>query len=172
MVYVAIGGNIGDVPRTLSQAVCALDRSEGIKVGAVSPLFETAPVGGPEGQPAFLNGAIALQTSLSPLELLHRLMEVERSLGRVREVVDGPRTVDLDILLWGDRVIREEELEIPHPRMHLRSFVLVPLAAIAPGAVHPVLKKSVSELLADLGEIEGVKAFGSCFAPLGGRQDG
>lgn len=168
LVHVAIGGNIGDVPGTLSRAVRALDEAEGIRVRAVSPLFETAPVGGPEGQPAFLNGALTLETSLPPGELLHVLMEVEKSLGRVREVADGPRTVDLDILLWGERVIREEALEIPHPRMHLRSFVLVPLAKIAPEAVHPVLKKSVAKLLAGLGEIEGVKPFGEKFDPLGG----
>jgi 2-amino-4-hydroxy-6-hydroxymethyldihydropteridine diphosphokinase len=167
--YIAIGGNIGDVPDTLSHAVRALDKAHGVRVRAVSPLFETEPVGGPEGQPAFLNGAIELETTLSPGELLSVLMGVEKGLGRVREVADGPRTVDLDILLMDDSVVEEEGLSIPHPRMHQRSFVLVPLAAIAPEALHPVLKKTVSRLLFELGPIEGVRPFGKSFDPVGVR---
>ena len=133
--YVGLGANIGDRERTLREAVDALGAEEGIEVAAVSTLRETDPVGVGE-QPRFLNGVAALETSLGARELLDRLLAVEQRFGRVR--VPGelrPRTLDLDLLLYGDETIDEPGLAVPHPRMHERRFVLEPLAELAPGLV-------------------------------------
>jgi 2-amino-4-hydroxy-6-hydroxymethyldihydropteridine diphosphokinase len=133
--YVGLGANIGDRERTLREAVDALDAEEGIEVAAVSTLRETDPVGVGE-QPRFLNGVAALETSLGARELLDRLLAVEQRFGRVRVPGEhGPRTLDLDLLLYGDETIDEPGLAVPHPRMHERRFVLEPLAELAPGLV-------------------------------------
>ncbi|TLN06274.1 2-amino-4-hydroxy-6-hydroxymethyldihydropteridine diphosphokinase [bacterium] len=168
-VLVAIGGNVGDVAKTLKSAVEAIDRLGGVRVLAASPLYRTAPVGGPAGQPAFLNGAISLETSLAPRELMAALLEIEKRHGRVREVQDGPRTVDLDMLLWDNLTLDDEMVLLPHPRLHQRAFVLKPLADIAPTALHPAFKKTVAELLADLGAPEGIELSGEPFTPSIGR---
>jgi len=133
--YLGLGSNLGDRHGNLRKALEMLDAREGIDVAEASSFIETDPVGGPEGQPKFVNAAVAVDTTLSPRELLGACQEVERALGRERgpdEVRWGPRTIDIDILLYGDKVIREPDLRIPHPRMHEREFVLVPLAQIAP----------------------------------------
>ena len=133
--YVGLGANIGDRERTLREAVDALDAEEGIEVAAVSTLRETDPVGAGV-QPRFLNGVAALETSLGARELLDRLLAVEQRFGRVRFPGEhGPRTLDLDLLLYGDETIDEPGLALPHPRMHERRFVLEPLAELAPGLV-------------------------------------
>ena len=133
--YVGLGANIGDRERTLREAVDALDAEEGIEVAAVSTLRETDPVGVGE-QPRFLNGVAALETSLGARELLDRLLAVEQRFGRVRVPGEhGPRTLDLDLLLYGDETIDEPGLAVPHLRMHERRFVLEPLAELAPGLV-------------------------------------
>ena len=133
--YVGLGANIGDRERTLREAVDALGAEEGIEVAAVSTLRETDPVGVGE-QPRFLNGVAALETSLGARELLDRLLAVEQRFGRVRFPGEhGPRTLDLDLLLYGDETIDEPGLALPHPRMHERRFVLEPLAELAPGLV-------------------------------------
>jgi len=133
--YVGLGANIGDRERTLREAVDALGAEEGIEVAAVSTLRETDPVGVGE-QPRFLNGVVALETSLGARELLDRLLAVEQRFGRVRVPGEhGPRTLDLDLLLYGDETIDEPGLAVPHPRMHERRFVLEPLAELAPGLV-------------------------------------
>ena len=118
-------------------------------VEAVSPFLDTAPVGYTE-QPRFLNAAARLRTDLPAAELLQRLLAIEAVLGRVRTVRWGPRTIDLDLLLYDDAVRDEPRLTLPHPRLHERRFVLEPLAAVAPDAVHPLLRRTIRELLADL----------------------
>jgi 2-amino-4-hydroxy-6-hydroxymethyldihydropteridine diphosphokinase len=121
----------------------------GIAVRRVSTVIETAPVGGPP-QGKFLNGVVEIETTLGPRELLRELQGIEDALGRVRAERWGPRTIDLDILLYGDEVVTEADLMVPHPLMHERAFVLLPLAEIAPRARHPVLRKSIAELLTQL----------------------
>jgi 2-amino-4-hydroxy-6-hydroxymethyldihydropteridine diphosphokinase len=148
--YVALGSNLGDREGTLRAAVRALGEEPGIEVTAVSTLRETEPVG-PVEQPRFLNGAVALETDIPARELLERLLEVERRFGRVREGVpsQGPRTLDLDLLLYGDEQIDEPGLRVPHPRLHERRFALEPLAELAPGLELPG-RGSVEEILARL----------------------
>jgi 2-amino-4-hydroxy-6-hydroxymethyldihydropteridine diphosphokinase len=135
--YVGLGANLGDRERTLREAVAALGAEEGIEVLAVSTLRETEPVGVGE-QPLYLNGAAALDTTLEAPELLERLLAVEQRFGRVRVPGEhGPRTLDLDLLLYGDEQIDEPGLAVPHRRLHERRFVLEPLVELDPGLVVP-----------------------------------
>jgi len=135
--YVGLGANLGDRERSLRAAVDALAALDGIEVVAVSKLRETEPVGVGE-QPGFLNGVVALETTLSAREFLDRLLAVEQRFGRVRVPGEhSPRTLDLDLLLYGDERIDEPGLTVPHPRLHERRFVLEPLAELAPEAVVP-----------------------------------
>ena len=135
--YVGLGANLGERERSLRAAVAALDATEGVRVVAVSSFRETDPVGHVE-QPRFLNGAAAVDTTLSPRELLDALLAVERSLGRTRGGPRfGPRTVDLDLLLYGEESVDEPGLTVPHPRLHERAFALEPLAELDPGLVVP-----------------------------------
>ena len=135
--YVGLGANLGDRERTLREAVAALDAEEGIEVVAISKLCETEPVGVGE-QPLYLNGAAALDTTLEAGELLDRLLAVEQRFGRVRVPGEhGPRTLDLDLLLYGAEQIDEPGLAVPHPRLHERRFVLEPLVELDPGLVVP-----------------------------------
>lgn len=129
--YVALGSNLGDREATIRAAVAALGAAPGVRVAAVSSLIETDPVGYVD-QPRFLNGAAALDTSLEPRALLELLLDVERRFGREREGAppQGPRTLDLDLLLYGDAQIDEPGLRVPHPRLHERAFVLGPLAEL------------------------------------------
>jgi 2-amino-4-hydroxy-6-hydroxymethyldihydropteridine diphosphokinase len=136
--YVALGSNLGDRERTLLDAVEALRAEPGVEVAAVSGLIETEPVGFVD-QPRFVNGVVVLDTTLPARALLELLLDVERRFGRNREGVpaQGPRTLDLDLLLYGDAEIDEPGLQVPHPRLHERSFVLGPLAELAPGLEIP-----------------------------------
>jgi 2-amino-4-hydroxy-6-hydroxymethyldihydropteridine diphosphokinase len=127
-VYVGLGSNLGDRERTLRAAVARLSASPRVEVLGVSSLRETDPVGPIADQPRFLNGVVVLETSLSPCELLDRLLEIEAAFGRTRDgPPGGPRTLDLDLLLYGDERVDEPGLRVPHPRLHERSFVLEPL---------------------------------------------
>lgn len=148
--YVALGSNLGDREGTLVAAVEALRAEPGVEVDAVSGFLDTEPVG-PVDQPRFLNGVAALDTALTARALLALLLDVEERFGRKRDGVpaQGPRTLDLDLLLYGEEVIDEPGLRVPHPRMHERSFVLEPLAEIAPGLEIPG-RGEVQDLLARL----------------------
>lgn len=145
---IGLGSNLGDKKAYLDNAVKALDETKGCHVKKVSSYYVTEPYGGVE-QDDFLNACLILETLFTPEELLKRLHEIEQAAHRERLVHWGPRTLDLDILLYDDAVIETDDLIIPHSEMHLRSFVLQPLCEIAPNKRHPVLKKTVSQL-ADL----------------------
>lgn len=144
--YIGFGSNIGDRLAHIQNAVHILSKTDGIILKKISSLYTTDPVGY-EAQAQFLNGVTAIQTSLSPLSLLHTLKDIETAVGRKHRIRWGPREIDLDILIYGDVYLQTEELVIPHPEMHLRGFVLVPLAEIAPDLVHPVFQKSIQTLL-------------------------
>lgn len=156
-VYLSLGSNMGARAANIARAVEELGRR--VRVVRESSLYETEPVEFRE-QPWFLNSVIEAETELEPQELMEAALETERSLGRERRVRKGPRVVDIDLLLYGDRVIHTRELDIPHPRMAERRFVLVPLAEIAPDAVHPVLKKTIAQLLGETTDRSGVRQAG------------
>lgn len=144
--YCSIGSNLGDRESYLAAALTWLATISGIEIERRSPLYETEPVGLRE-QPAFLNAVIELSTTLTPLALLQVLQAVEFRLGRTREVIWGPRTIDLDILTFGRRIIRHRRLQVPHPQLPHRRFVLVPLADLAADFVVPGAGKTVAQLL-------------------------
>jgi 2-amino-4-hydroxy-6-hydroxymethyldihydropteridine diphosphokinase len=147
--YLGIGANLGEREQTIRRALAALDAEDGVRVVAVSTLRETEPVGYLD-QPRFLNGAAAVETELSPVELLQRLLAVERGLGRERSGPRyGPRTIDLDLLLYGDQEVEEPGLTVPHPRLAERRFALEPLAELDPELVVPG-RGRVSDLLLGL----------------------
>lgn len=142
--YISAGSNLGDRNSNLESALKSL--ASGTVVRKVSSYFETEPVGY-LNQPWFLNIAVEVETELTPLKLLNLCKTIEESEGRIRTFPNAPRTLDLDILLYGDLVVNDAGLTIPHPRMAERRFVLEPLAQIAPDAIHPVLRKSIRLLL-------------------------
>jgi 2-amino-4-hydroxy-6-hydroxymethyldihydropteridine diphosphokinase len=146
--FIGIGSNLGRREQNVARAIDLLSAEDGIDVVAVSELRETEPVG-PVAQGPFMNGAARIETDLGPRELLERLLAVEQRLGRVRRERFGPRTIDLDLLLYGDKVLDEPGLTVPHPRLHERRFALEPLSDLAPGLEIPG-KGPISELLAEL----------------------
>lgn len=160
LALIGLGSNLGDRKAILDGAVAAMAEAPGVEVRAVSSYHETAPVGGPTAQPVFLNAAVALDAACEPLELLGRLQEIEGGAGRVRDVHWAARTLDLDILLFGDRIIgrhprisqcdRRPQLRVPHPWLAFRRFVLAPAVEVAPQAVDPVTRWTMAELLANL----------------------
>jgi 2-amino-4-hydroxy-6-hydroxymethyldihydropteridine diphosphokinase len=158
IAYVALGSNLGDRRSFLEQTVADLRHHPGISVTAVSSFHETDAVGGPPNQNKYLNAAIELKTDLDPHQLLHVLQDIETRLGRVRTEPSGPRTIDLDLLLYGDQVLESTDLQIPHPRMHERTFVLGPLAEIAGDLMHPRSKRPIRDLLREQQHQSGAAA--------------
>jgi len=148
--YIGLGSNLGDREAGIRAALQLLHRTHAATVKRVSRLIETEPVGGPPGQGMYLNGAAEIETYLSPCELLEALKIIEVNVGRIERERWAPREVDLDILFYEDEVVRTNILEIPHPRLCERDFVLRPLAEIAPDFVHPLTKMTVAEHLAAL----------------------
>jgi 2-amino-4-hydroxy-6-hydroxymethyldihydropteridine diphosphokinase len=151
--YLSLGSNLGDRRAHLRDALGRLE-GPGLKVARVSPVYETEPVDNFD-QGWFLNLVAEIETGLFPLQLLGRTQRVEQAMGRRRTVAKGPRAIDIDIVLYGHAVVRSRSLEIPHPRMAERRFVLAPLADLAPDARHPVTQRTVREMLAG---IEGQQA--------------
>lgn len=146
LAYVGLGSNLGDRRGLIREALKRLELIDGIHVRRRSRIIETDPVGGPQ-QPRYLNAVAEVETRLEPGPLLRRLHEVERSLGRERRTRWGPRTIDLDLLLWGDRSMATRDLTLPHPRMAERRFVLAPLAELCPARRVPGTGRTVKGLL-------------------------
>lgn len=160
--YIALGSNLEDPAAQVAAALTALDTLPQSQLRARSSLYRTAPVGYAD-QPDFINAVAAIETSLAPRALLDALLALELARGRARKFVNAPRTLDLDVLLYGDRQITEPGLSVPHPRMHERAFVLVPLAEIAPDCVVPG-RGAVAALLRNI-DISGVRREeGACAA--------
>lgn len=168
LAYIGLGSNLGDREANLRRALKVMAGLPGIRVLRFSSVYRTEPVG-KRGQPEFLNMVAEVETGLEPRDLLRLLLDIEKQLGRVRQGRWGPRTIDLDILYYGDRILTEPDLEIPHPRAHQRVFVLVPLAELAPGLADPVTGRTVG------GMLEGLDRTGQSVEKLGvlttGRTD-
>lgn len=147
---IALGSNLGDRRANLNGAIAALGQTPGVAVEKISSFHETEPVGGPPGQGMFLNAVAMLQTDLEPLALLGVLQDLEAQFGRKRTVRWGERTLDLDLLVFDDRILDTPELCLPHPRMRTRRFVLEPLLEVAPAMVDPVTQRPFAAILADL----------------------
>jgi 2-amino-4-hydroxy-6-hydroxymethyldihydropteridine diphosphokinase len=154
IAYISLGSNIGDREDNLKKALALLDEHPQIRVAAVSSFYETAPVGYTD-QPDFINAAAELETALGPRELLKICMETEKKLGRVRTIRWGPRVIDIDILWYNGLTVDEEDLQIPHPRMLEREFVIRPLADIAPD-MQLANGKTVSEVLQEIGHSKNI----------------
>lgn len=153
-IYLALGSNLGDRMQNLRAALRQL--APHIALTHLSPIYQTEPWGVAD-QPDFFNMTVCGETALAPVELLDALQAIEKNMGRVKTVRYGPRVIDLDILMYGDTVMQTERLEIPHPRMAERRFVLVPLNDIAPHTMHPRLKRTVRELLSALQDDSAIR---------------
>ena len=149
--FVAIGSNIGEKLQNCLKAIRLLDSVKGCRVLKKSSFYKTEPVGYKE-QDWFINCAVLIETELNPYELLDRLQEIEVLMGRKKSFKWGPRVIDLDLLLYEDMVINGKRLTIPHPLMHKRRFVLVPVSELEPDLIHPVLNRSVTDILRDISE--------------------
>ena len=146
-VYIALGTNLGDRQKNLETAMQEL--TEFAKILKKSSIYDTKPVGYAD-QGNFLNMALEAETELSPVELMFRMQEVEHKMGRIREIENGPRIIDLDLLFYDKKILNQKNLKVPHPQLHLRNFVLDPLAEIAPDYIHPELNKSIKTLKSEL----------------------
>lgn len=153
IAYLSLGANIGDPLRQIADAIRRLDHLG--EVFRTSSSYETAPIEVVD-QPWFVNCAVGLYTDLPADALMKELLLLERGIGRIRDRSKGPRIIDVDLLLFNQEIIKQKHLRVPHPEMHHRRFVLEPLAEIAPEALHPGLKKTVSQMLAELGEAGGI----------------
>jgi len=174
LVFVAVGANLGDREATFAAVVRAVEREGDLLLLGASTVYETDPIG-PPGQDAYLNAVLGLKCWLSPLALLRRLQTIEAALGRdparAQEQRWGPRTVDLDLLFFGERCIDLPELSVPHPRAHERAFVLMPLAELAPSLVHPRLGVTIEQMLRSVLDTEGVRPWRRPHGWPGARQD-
>jgi len=144
--YLSLGSNLGDRLQHLRKAIKKIEEVNKISIKKVSSVYESEPVGY-KNQRWFLNLVLEIQTSFDPFPLLEHLLAIEDKMGREREEKWGPRNIDIDLLLYDNRIVKSDRLSIPHPQMHQRRFVLIPLAQIAPQLFHPLLKKNVSQLL-------------------------
>jgi 2-amino-4-hydroxy-6-hydroxymethyldihydropteridine diphosphokinase len=157
--YIGVGSNIGRKIDHCKRAIFLIGRLEGCSVRVQSPFYRTEPVG-VEGQDPYVNGVVSVDTDLSAGTLLKRLLEIEMDMGRVRRKKWDARVIDLDILLFGARIIKKPDLIVPHPLLHLRRFVLTPLLQIVPDLIHPVLCKSIRELAGSLpGDGQAVETY-------------
>jgi 2-amino-4-hydroxy-6-hydroxymethyldihydropteridine diphosphokinase len=161
IVYIGIGSNLGDKVEQCEKGISEILRVDRTRLLARSSLFKTQPIGY-TSQDWFVNGVIKIETDLEPLDLLQSLKAIESRLGRGETFRWGPRVIDLDILFFDEHEIQTEQLQIPHPLLHERQFVLTPLVEIDRILIHPVLKKTVQELLEDLKEDQGVEIIKNC----------
>lgn len=157
-VYIGLGSNLGQKEENIKKAIDLLKKE--CTIVKISSLYETEPVGY-ENQDWFLNAVVKLETRLEPIELLTFAQDIEKILGRKRIIKNGPRTIDIDILFYEDQVLHEETLILPHPRLHERGFVLVPLLEIEPDFLHPIFKKTIAELYYALPKEKIVRRKGS-----------
>ena len=155
LAYIGIGSNLGEKVENCRRAIKAIGSDARNRLVGCSRFYRTEPMG-KKDQEWFINGVAAVETTMSPRELLEFLLSIEKEMGRDRIERWGPRIIDLDILFYGDRVLNEEGLQIPHPRLHERRFVMVPLKDIAPDLVHPVLQRTVSQILGELNAADEV----------------
>lgn len=144
--YIGIGSNMGDPQRNCLDSIDNIGKMDNCEIVSTSSLYLTKPIG-VTGQEWYINGAISISTGLSAFEMIERLLDIEARMGRVRKKRWEPRTIDIDILLFGQDIIDHETLKIPHPMMHLRRFVMAPMTEIAPDLIHPILGKRMVELL-------------------------
>lgn len=168
IAYLGLGSNMGDRKQNLAQALELISRQ--VVIEKVSSVYETEPVGYVE-QPLFLNAVCRVSTGLNPEKLLRLAKKIEAKSGRLSSFPNAPRPIDIDILLYGDEILEDKKLSIPHPRLVERAFVLVPLAEIAPDMVHPVNGKTVKKLLDDLGTVAGVRKWAEAEEIMIRRQD-
>jgi len=150
--FLGLGSNVGAREKNIATALNSLETTRGISVSKVSSLYETDPVGGPADQPAFINAVARIETALSAPRLLAVCQKIEETLGRKRDLRWGPRTIDLDLLIYGDEVHSSAALTIPHPLMHERRFVMEPFVEIAPDFIHPMLNRTARQILDTLGQ--------------------
>lgn len=159
--FIGIGTNVGDRKKHIEQAMRLLENPPNVKIIKSSALYVTEPIGY-VGQDWFLNCVVEITTTITPHELLYHCQAIEEQMGRTRTMMWGPRTIDLDILLYNDECIADDALVIPHPNMHKRRFVLVPLVEIAPDIIHPTLNKTVTDLLQNLKDTHKVDVYREC----------
>ncbi len=154
--FLALGGNLGEPQQAFKNAADKLKQHPRIELVAASALYRTPPIGGPAGQPDYLNAVVELATDLAAKEVLDFCRKIEDAAGRTREIRWGARTLDLDLLFYDQLILDTRELVLPHPRLQQRHFVLMPLAELAADFKHPVLQQTVTELLSMLPETEGI----------------